>query len=278
MNTKSKGKKQNKNAEQDNVSESQIEVPLNESIEIPSQLHTQGEPSNVVNCSDFAKHLAEALKTPEVRKGFNDMLKPYIQSEIQKLTTPLETKLEQINDKFEGFELDSSLKKQEFEEKVKLLETQQAQVMSSILDLERKQKSCNVKITGINISNSVSSPEEKQSTYKESLMQILTKANITGVELKDIHSVSFVKGQDHSYAIVSLQSEQIKNNLYFQRTKMKKINEKVYINEDLTREDSKIFKKAREEVKMKKLHSAWTKHGRVYGKLSDNGKPFIIDS
>jgi hypothetical protein len=48
------------------------------------------------------------------------------------------------------------------------------------------------------------------------------------------------------------------------------------MNEDLTKEDSLIFKKAREEMKQGRLHSVWTRAGLVWVKTSEAGQPFQL--
>jgi hypothetical protein len=73
-----------------------------------------------------------------------------------------------------------------------------------------------------------------------------------------------------------LVSEEKKDILFSQKSKLKKCQHKIYINEDLTRTDSAIFRRARKEFKEGKLHSVWTRKGLVWAKLSEEGKPFVI--
>jgi hypothetical protein len=267
MSSKNKGKKPPKNAE-----------TASNADEDPSDLHENNDTSDTIDTSlEFAENLAKALKRHEVKSGFQEMLKPLIFHEVQKQTSSFSTKLESVSDKTDSLELDFVSKNLELENKIKDLELQYQQAKSSLSDFDRKLKACNVKITGVTLPNTFDTLFEKQSAYKEKLMKLVTDADITGVSPLDISTISFGKGHENNFTIVTLINEHVKNNLYLQRTKLKKLGGKIYINEDLTREDSKIFKRAREEVKSQKLHSTWTRYGKVYGKLTESGKPFVID-
>jgi hypothetical protein len=76
--------------------------------------------------------------------------------------------------------------------------------------------------------------------------------------------------------VFKLRSEEKKRLIFSQRMKLKNYKHKLFLNEDLTKSDSSLFKKARADVKSGKLFSTWTKNGLVWGKLSDSGKPFLI--
>ena len=53
----------------------------------------------------------------------------------------------------------------------------------------------------------------------------------------------------------------------------------IYINEALTQTRSELFRKTRELVKSRKLHSCWTFDGRIYAKLHGvHGRKIIISS
>jgi hypothetical protein len=67
-----------------------------------------------------------------------------------------------------------------------------------------------------------------------------------------------------------------KKELYTQRLKCKRSKIKLYINEDLTKDDAATFKRARDDSKSGKLHSTWTFNGIVWGKRSEDGKSFKV--
>jgi hypothetical protein len=76
--------------------------------------------------------------------------------------------------------------------------------------------------------------------------------------------------------LIRMNSEKTKINIYSQKKLLKNLTFRVYLNEDLTKYDGKIFKRAREHVKQGLLHSAWTKGGKTFAKSSDKGTPFEV--
>lgn len=44
----------------------------------------------------------------------------------------------------------------------------------------------------------------------------------------------------------------------------------------LTKVDSIIFKKAREDLRNKRLFAPWTTAGKVWARASENGRPFCL--
>jgi hypothetical protein len=278
MSAKNKGKKHQKNTELESTSDEQPQDLLHDNVNQHSHTPTNNDSCKPLdNITDFATYLAGALKTQEVKSGFSDILKPLIQLEIQKMVVPLNKKMETISDKVDFLESDFEAKNEDLTGRIKLMETEFEQSKTNLLDLERKIKACNLKISGLD-TPPASNLTERQSTFKEIFMKKIKEAEIKGVELSDLSSVHFGKGHDSkNFVILTMSNEQAKNILYFQRTKLKKLEGKIYINEDLTKEDSRIYRKTREEVKQKKLFSTWTHHGKVFGKLSEIGKPFHID-
>jgi 5-bromo-4-chloroindolyl phosphate hydrolysis protein len=68
----------------------------------------------------------------------------------------------------------------------------------------------------------------------------------------------------------------MRDKFFYQKKKLKNCGKKYYINEDLTKQDSKIFRKARQEVKEGVLSACWTKGGVTWAKSTPEGKPFIV--
>lgn len=271
MSTKNKSKKSSKINENENTPE-----------ESNNDISVENENSNTITLPDFAKQLADALKTPEVRQGFVDMFKNIIQSEVNNAIQPVSNKLETLNEKLEFLETDQGIKNPDITDRLNSLEKENKALTIKSLKIERNIKAMNLKIVGVKINFTSENPLEKQSQFLEKLQDTLKDARITDFRKEDVSSVSFgtiAVGEPTIFALVSFRSMDARNSLYTQRTKLRTLaNNKIYINEDLTRSDSAIFKRAREEVKLKKLFAAWTRLGKVYGKISENGKPFHIDS
>jgi hypothetical protein len=78
------------------------------------------------------------------------------------------------------------------------------------------------------------------------------------------------------YLVAKMLSEELKVTIFAQKSKLKGNKDKIYINEELTKQDAKIFKKARDDVKHKRLSAAWTRGGIVFAKKTPNGTPFKI--
>ena len=60
-----------------------------------------------------------------------------------------------------------------------------------------------------------------------------------------------------------------KQAFYAQRVKLKKFNNRVYLNEDLSESDSKIMKQALTEKKNGKQFSLWSNSGKNFAKSSE---------
>ncbi|CAG9759623.1 unnamed protein product [Ceutorhynchus assimilis] len=55
-------------------------------------------------------------------------------------------------------------------------------------------------------------------------------------------------------------------------------NNKIFINDDLTLQNQKLFKKAMDFRKLHKFHSVFTRHGKIYLKKFQTGDPTKIQS
>jgi hypothetical protein len=109
------------------------------------------------------------------------------------------------------------------------------------------------------------------------ISSIFIQAGLTNFKPQQICSATSVKipGLENRI-LIKLCSEKAKINIFSQKKLLKSLPYKLFINEDLTKEDGKKFKKAREQVKQGILFSTWTKGGKVFGKSSPKGSPFHI--
>jgi hypothetical protein len=204
-----------------------------------------------------------------------------VKSELNNTFSPMSEKMAVITDRVESLELDLANKIEDMEKKLKVLDEEQKSLKNNLHDLERKNKHKNLIIFGIQIPNNLTSHQEKEVAFKNKLSQIITDTSISEVKVSDIVSISFGNSPGrnvNNFAVITMASEHTKNSFYSQRTKLKSLDDKIYINEDLTKTDALLYKKARDDVKKKKLHSTWTKNGKVFAKLSETGKPFPIEA
>jgi hypothetical protein len=116
--------------------------------------------------------------------------------------------------------------------------------------------------------------------YVNSLFKIVDEVNIEGVERSDC--VEIVKINNPSQpgvsntVLVKMSSERARDNLLYQRKKLKDCSTKCFFNEDLTKYDSQIFKRLRQEVKSGRIHSCWSKNGLCWAKSTAEGKPYPV--
>ncbi len=77
--------------------------------------------------------------------------------------------------------------------------------------------------------------------------------------------------------MVKFTSCSVCRNVYQKRTKLKTVvNEKIYINENLTKSRYELAKQVRSSAKDKKYKSTWTADGKVFFLKSENEKPKLI--
>lgn len=113
--------------------------------------------------------------------------------------------------------------------------------------------------------------------------------NKLGINLvnDDIESIKRIRRKTHANGItpppmiVKFRSTNIRNKIYGLRKNLRSSSPdtpRIYINENLTPDNAKVYAQCRNLVKMKKLFSTWTFGGIVYAKLTPEKteKPFQI--
>jgi hypothetical protein len=133
MSGKGKGKKMNKNPENDSNNDESFTSDN-------SKINDSLEATNSEDCSDFAKQLAAALKTQLVRNSFSELLQPHIQAEVNKLVPVLvkselnksvKPMVDVTSDKILSVEADLSDKIHDLEEKLQSSELEQEQLKNN---------------------------------------------------------------------------------------------------------------------------------------------------
>jgi hypothetical protein len=253
-----------------------------EQIQQPEQsLATPGLAISDVNIEDkFTALLVKALDSTELQTKFTSMIQKTITSELDKQLRP-------ITDRIEVLEADIDCQIKTSKKCHENLVKDQSIMNTKIRQLERDIRAANLKFVGVpilpeneitkDLGNIKITPQLK---YAKSIMKVISEAGIENIQETDIGTIQKINipgnASNSSILIVKMSSEGAKATLYAQRTKLKNCSSKIFLNEDLTREDATVFKKAREEVKKGKLFTAWTKSGLVWVKTSETGKPFQI--
>jgi hypothetical protein len=175
----------------------------------------------------------------------------------------------------EALEFEAESKHNEYRDKFEKIQKEQEDLQQKLVIMDRNNRLSNLKFFGVPLK--FDDGISRHDSYSNSIMQVLQDAGITDIKAEDFCSIMKItpSGQP-SFLLAKISSIKQKMKLYTQRTKLKNCTTKVYMNEDLTKDDGLIYKKARKDVKEGVLHSCWTLGGLVYGKSSPEGKPFQI--
>jgi hypothetical protein len=241
--------------------------------------------------------LVAALSTSEVKEALNKSIseavsrevsacvRAEIRAEMQALKVSIKTEIQAItqplDDRITALEMESDRRFSVTTEQLDSLKDDKKTTNERLRNLERSYRASNLKISGINLKSPATSNEEPKPNLHELLknkvMETFSEAGIDGLHKEDIINIQTMKtpGQPNTM-ILKLINESKKLHLYRQRTKLKNCATRVFMNEDLTPYDSKIFKLGRDQVKADKLFSVWTLNGRVYAKREAHGKPFLL--
>ena len=157
---------------------------------------------------------------------------------------------------------------------------------SKVDDMEQYTRRNCLKITGV--------PEEPNDNTDVLVMNVINnfvlKEKEEKITIKDIsrsHRVGKSRPKNRPRDIivkfVSYRDRALvygnKRNLKAYNNNPTKKTDPIYINEALTQTRSELFRKTRELVKSRKLHSCWTFDGRIYAKLHGvHGRKIIISS
>jgi DNA repair exonuclease SbcCD ATPase subunit len=228
----------------------------------------------IPGAQQFAEALIEALKNPVIMKTLENMIVLSVSKALDSAVKPLQEKIKQLEEKIEGMLMEAQNNIEEQNEKIQQLNKKVQSLSKGVTNISRQNKRLNLKVCGDNL-------EIQGGNKVASMLVILGQAGIQNVKENDISSLDKVsvpgKDNKNTYWLIKMKSESAKTNLYSQRTKLKNAEKKIFLNEDLTKEDAIIFRKARQRVKDGLLQSTWTWGGVVFGKCDANGKPFQIE-
>ena len=88
------------------------------------------------------------------------------------------------------------------------------------------------------------------------------------------HELPSRKGERVKPVIVSLINNAVKRDVMMGRKKLK--GTRIYVNEQLTKKNAALFKKARDLKMQATIDSTWTYNGKVFLKKSQSGSPIEI--
>lgn len=227
------------------------------------------------NCSAEVLGLVQALSNPDVLKAFDKMLDPKFQENRVNVEKAINEALTPISERLDAIELDNENKFSQVTEKILKLEDSHKELVSKLNVLDRDSRSNNLRIYGVPLKREGDEP--LMESYINSILSVMSEADIQEITASDFSSVTKItpSGQQ-SFLLAKMTSESSKKKIYSQRTKLKNLVARIYINEDLTKVDMSVHRKARKQVKEGILHSCWTLGGQVFAKTSPEGKPFPV--
>jgi hypothetical protein len=159
-------------------------------------------------------------------------------------------------------------------------------------DLDRERKATNIIIRGLPESSyseraSADGNAENGSTRHSSVAASVL--DMIGVELdiklqpQDIATAFRMragKSDKTRPVLVKFSSTHVQESIMVAKKKLRSSSKQIYINEHLTKRTGELFALARNQVKLKKIHSSWTFKGQVFIKQSPDAsaKPILVKS
>lgn len=226
--------------------------------------------------------------TEELIKAFHD---DGVRSIIGAL---LDDKLKFLVDKVDHLSKENDRKTAEIAE----LNMNLAAAYAKVEDLEAYTRRENLIITGLPISNAAEATktpagsDERQTEHAtETERAVLTLCQNMNVPISStdisvthrLRKIPNIKGPPA--VIVRFTNRKARDAVYAARKTLKSIQDTqlsyphpVYINEDLTKQQSHLFSEARKLVKSKIISNTWTSQGHVYIKINPLAKPKLIQT
>jgi hypothetical protein len=237
-----------------------------------------------------AKALIQAFQQPEVIKAFTSMLEPAlkkivkhvieesmaaINKKIDDVNVELSSRITFLQARTESIEITSQDKIDSITSKVVKIQKCQDELLAHLHTLDRNSRNCNIKFHGVQVKSHEGKTNHENLVI--SIMDNINEAGVTGIKEGDFDSViKITPAGQVPFLLARMKTSNLKKKLYSQRTKFRQCSQRIFVNEDLTKNEATVFKKARTQVKDGTLHSCWSMDGLIYGKTSPDGKPFKI--
>lgn len=234
----------------------------------PILLHVE-QSNDIMDPKNFALVFSQALTEDSVCQGLRKAMRP--------LTDPIENKLDNAIKRIDNLEISVD------ENNVKI-----DNIEHKLDEIEKYARKDNIRLVGIpelttNTLSGRGTQQTENETTSSTVVNFLKDAMNLDIHQYDIGN-SYRLGQlnrtDRTRPrdiLVQFTSNLVKQLVMRNRRKLRDSHRTIFINDDLTQRNALLFQKAREEIRNRKLHAAWTRDGNVYAKLHDNSKPTKID-
>ena len=136
-------------------------------------------------------------------------------------------------------------------------------------DLEQYSRKDNIRIVGIQDNRT---QNDNRENVPRQIVSFLVEVLEIDANIYDISNAHRLGPKGQVDIIVRLSSNLLKQQIMQQHNKLKYLNNKIYINDDLTKLRALLYKNAREHVKNKRLYSTWTRDGNIFAKLHERSK------
>lgn len=210
--------------------------------------------TNNMNAETFAELFSQALMTPQVQSGLRTAIEP--------LTEKIENKIDVIHQRLDNVE--TTIDEQH---------TQMNVMEQKLDDIEQQLRKDNIRIHGLN--------DEKEEQIQIKLVAFFKEAiniKFDQYDLNNAYRVGAYRPGQPRDIVVKFTSNLIKCQVMRNRKNLKNTGNRIYVNDDLTKYRSMLYKHSRDLVRDKRIHSTWTTDGNILAKLHENSKPIRINT
>ena len=167
---------------------------------------------------------------------------------------------------------------EELENSLSMSDTGIQKMTSKLELLDQENRKMNIVLTGLNVKSFSSAVQgdgqrdplpEEQSSMQDKIVKFAEVNDIT-IDKNDIESIILLHNRANpngpQRTLIRFNNHATQQQFYEMRFKLKNSFPGVYVNEDLTRDNADLFKRARELRRNHKILSTWTKNCVIYVK------------
>lgn len=227
----------------------------------------------------FADDLLSALSDDRIRQVFKELFTDIIKETV-------DNKFIQIDESI--IKLNETITQQNKE--ICELKERENKLARKLNDLERYSRRNNLIISGLKTSSyaeagAVGSTASTQASIK-AVQDLCNRAFNINLELSDIAAAHRLPNRETNNGpaiprtIIQFSNPKIRNDIYMAKRKLTESDgfKGIYISENLTELDNKLFSDARELKRKKLIKNTWTMNGQVYIKIGENDNPVRINN
>ena len=189
----------------------------------------------------------------------------------EKMMETVSTKLEEIQEATKNLSIEIQTLKEKVDQQEEKINHQEEEILNlkkANVDREQNDRNKTLRFAGV--------PENKLEKPIDTIGKLCTKnldVNLTRGDMMNVYRAGKVPEPGYigrpRDIIVQFTTNNVRNSVYTGRIKLKKVEgPKIFINEQLTKEQVTLYKETRARIDWKKGHSTWTFYGSVFVRLS----------